>query len=229
MNEHAHSLKKGTQVNEQPKPTGTRRQQQKAETRSLILDAARALFEERGFDDTTMRVLAAKAGVGLGTIFAHFPDKGALLMAALLDDLSRTDQQILETLPEKAPIKDQIMHVAAAGIGYWCRRPELSVTLLREMWFVTGSWADQRRDETARFIEFVRRLLEDACQRGELRADIDLSHTAEALYSFYLGSLIRAVSDNRLNAETLLRDIAAFVNQLLAGIGEPTNGGSARP
>ena len=217
-------------MDQQPNPaTGRRRQQQKAETRALILDAARTLFEERGFDGTTMRVLAAEAGVGLGTIFAHFPDKAALLMAALLDDLAQTDQQIVETLPAEAPIKDQIMHVAAAGIGYWCLRPELSATLLREMWFVTGPWAEKRRDETARFIDFVCQLLEDARQRGELRNGTDLRQTAEAMYSFYLGSLIRAVSDNRLDADALLRDIATFVDQLLAGIGEPTTQRPAGP
>jgi len=208
--------------------TGKRRQQQKAETRALILDAARALFEERGFDGTTMRALAAEAGVGLGTIFAHFPDKAALLMATLLDDLAQTDQHIVETLPEDAPIRDQIMHMAAAGIGYWCRRPELSATLLREMWFVTGPWAEKRREETARFINFVCQLLEGARQRGELRTGVDLRHTSEVMYSFYLGSLIRAVGDNRLDADALLRDIAAFVDQLLTGIGEPTRPGSAR-
>jgi AcrR family transcriptional regulator len=209
-------------MNHQPKPgTGTRRQQQKAETRAIILDAARSLFEERGFDGTTMRTLAAEAGVGLGTIFSHFPDKAALLMAALLDDLAQTDQRIAATLPEGAPIKDQIMLVAAAGIGYWCRRPELSATLLREMWFVTGPWAQKRHEETARFIGFVRELLEDARERGELRPGADLASTAEAMYSFYVGRLIRAVGDDRLEADALLRDIAAFVDQLLTGIGNP--------
>ena len=208
--------------------TGKRRQQHKAETRALILDAARTLFEERGFDGTTMRALAAEAGVGLGTIFSHFPDKAALLMAALLDDLARTDHHIVETLPEDAPIRDQIMHLAAVGIGYWCRRPDLSATLLREMWFVTGPWAERRREETARFIEFVCQLLEGARQRGELRTGVDLRRIAETMYSFYLGSLIRAVGDNRLEADALLRDIATFVDQLLLGIGEPTRPGSAR-
>ena len=202
-------------------PAGRRRQQQKAATRALILDAARVLFEERGFEGTTMRLLATKAGIGLGTIFAHFPDKGALLMAALLDDLKQTELQILETLPKEAPIREQIMHVAGAGIGYWCRRPELSATLLREMWFVTGPWAQQRRDETRRFIGFVSQLLEGARQRGELRTDTDCRQVAEAMYSFYLGSVIRAAGDNRLDADALLRDMAALVDQLLAGIGAP--------
>ena len=205
---------------EATKSTGTRRQIQKAETRELILDAARALFEECGFDGTTMRELAAKAEVGLGTIFAHFPDKGALLISALLEDLAETDQEILETLPTEASIKAQIMHVAAAGIGYWCRRPALSATLLREMWFIEGQWAEMRREETARFIDFVARLLDGARQRGEIRADIELRPTADALYSFYVGTVIRAAGDGRLDLDALLEETEAFVDQLLAGVGD---------
>lgn len=218
-------------MDQQPNPTtGRRRQQQKAETRALILDGARALFEEHGFDGTTMRVLAAKAGVGLGTICAHFPDKGALLIAALLEDLADTDQQIIETLPENGPIKDQIMHLAAAGFGYWCRRPALSATLLREMYFITGPWAEKRREETVRFIDFVGGLLEDGLKRGELRPHIDPRQTAEALYTFYIGSLIRAAGDDRFDLDALLEETEAIVELLLADVGDgSTDRGSARP
>jgi AcrR family transcriptional regulator len=207
------------QLTPEKAPIGTRRQRQKAETKTSILAAARALFEERGFDGTTMRAVASNAEVGLGTIFAHFPDKGALLIAALLEDLARTDQRILETLPEEAPIKEQIMHLAEAGFGYWCRRPALSATLLREMWFVQGQWAEKRREETARFIDFVFRLLDEARRRGEIRADVDLRRTAEALYSFYVGIIIRAAGDGRLDLGALLEDTEDFVGQLLAGLG----------
>lgn len=213
---------------EASKTPSTRRQRQKAETRGLILDAARALFEERGFDDTTMRNLAEKAEVGLGTIFAHFPDKGALLISALLEDLAQTDQKIVETLPVEAPIKEQIMHVAEAGFGYWCRRPALSATMLREMWFITGRFAKKRRDETAGFLTFVYLLLAGARRRGELRGDIDLRQTAEALYSFYVGSLIRAAGDDQFDLDTLLKDTGVFVDQLLAGVGGPSERGPVR-
>lgn len=199
--------------------TGTRRQKQKAETQALILESARELFEEHGWEGTTMREVAARAGVGLGTIFSHFPDKGALLIAALLEDLAQTDREILDSLPADAPVRDQIMHVAAAGFHYWCARPELSATLLREMYFITGAWADNRREETERFIEFVCRLLEGFRDRGEIRRDIDLQVTAEALYSNYVGSLVRAAGDNRFNADALLGGFEAFLDQLLGGIG----------
>ena len=199
--------------------TGTRRQKQKAETQALILDAARELFEEHGWDGTTTREVAARAGVGLGTIFSHFPDKGALLIAALLEDLAQIDAEILDSLPTDAPAKDQIMHFAAAGFGYWCARPGLSATLLREMYFITGVWADNRRQETDRFIEFVRRLLEGFRDRGEIRRDVDLRVTAEALYSNYVGSLVRAAGDNRFDADALLGEFEAYLDQMLGGIG----------
>jgi AcrR family transcriptional regulator len=112
------------------------RREQKAKTRERIFEAARALFERRGFDGATMRDVAAEAGVATGTIFTHFPDKGALLIATLLEDLAETDRRILETLPG-SPIRAQIIHMAAAGFGYWCRRPELSATLLREMYLIS--------------------------------------------------------------------------------------------
>jgi len=204
---------------EKPAPTGKRRQQQKARTRALILDAARTLFEEHGFDGTTMRAVAAEAEVGLGTIFSHFPDKAALLVAALLEDLAKEDHRILETLPRDAPIRDQIMHFARAGFGYWCRRPALSATLLREWWFIRGTWAEKRREETARFIELVVHVLEGAQQRGELRPDVDLERAAEELYSFYVGRLIRAAGEDQFDVDVLLTSMESFVDDLLRGIG----------
>lgn len=198
--------------------SGTRREHQKAETRRLILEASKALFEEHGFAGTTMRRVAAKAGVGLGTIFTHFPDKSALLIAALLEDLAATDQEILATLPQEAPLREQIMHIAAAGFGYWCARPALSTVLLREMWFVEGEWASKRREETDRFIEFCHRLLVSAQRRGELRSDINLRLTAESMYSLYVGSIVRAASDNDFDVKHLLSHLETFVDQLLAGI-----------
>jgi len=60
---------------------------QKAETRAReaareqILDTAIHLFREGGFDETTMREVAAKAGVALGLAYYYFPGKEALVMA----------------------------------------------------------------------------------------------------------------------------------------------------
>lgn len=56
-----------------------RRERKKAMTRASILQAAQELFLERGFDEVSVREIADQADVSPTTVFAHFPQKEALL------------------------------------------------------------------------------------------------------------------------------------------------------
>src|SRR5919202_2935451 len=49
------------------------------QTRALILDAALALFRERGYEETTMRAVAERAGVALGNAYYYFRSKDHLI------------------------------------------------------------------------------------------------------------------------------------------------------
>src|SRR4029450_6411961 len=51
------------------------------ETRRQILDTALALFRERGFEETTMRDIAAGVGVSLGAAYYYFKSKEAIVGA----------------------------------------------------------------------------------------------------------------------------------------------------
>ena len=62
------------------KPRGTRRQAQAAETRKLVLSAARRLFAERGYSATTMAEIAVEAGVVQQTIYDSFGSKRGLIL-----------------------------------------------------------------------------------------------------------------------------------------------------
>lgn len=50
-------------------------------TRARIFDTALTLFRGRGFEETTMRDIAAKAGVSLGSAYYYFESKEDLVMA----------------------------------------------------------------------------------------------------------------------------------------------------
>jgi AcrR family transcriptional regulator len=51
------------------------------QTRALILDTALAMFRERGYEQTTMRGIAEKAGVSLGNAYYYFRSKEHLIQA----------------------------------------------------------------------------------------------------------------------------------------------------
>lgn len=56
-----------------------RRREQAEETRAKVLDAAGALFEERGYEGASIAAIATAAGVSQETIYARFGNKRALL------------------------------------------------------------------------------------------------------------------------------------------------------
>jgi len=85
-----------------------RRDQQAAETRAAVLEAAVRLFGERGWAATGMREVARVAGVSVETVYAGFGSKSDLLMAAL--DVA--------AVGDAAPVPlDQRPEFAALGSG----------------------------------------------------------------------------------------------------------------
>jgi len=60
---------------------GRLRDQKREETRERLLDAARRLFAEKGYEHTTSAEIAEAAGVTERTLFRHFPSKSDLLLA----------------------------------------------------------------------------------------------------------------------------------------------------
>ena len=58
-----------------------RRERRVDRTRNRLLDAAQALFLERGYDATPLGDVTERADLGTGTLYLHFRDKRALYEA----------------------------------------------------------------------------------------------------------------------------------------------------
>ncbi|HEY6582251.1 MAG TPA: helix-turn-helix domain-containing protein [Rubrobacter sp.] len=80
------------------RPSGRGERRDAARNRRLILDTARMLFGERGVTCVTMEEIARASGVGKGTLYRRFPNKGFLCQALLDEPTRRLQQQTLEVL-----------------------------------------------------------------------------------------------------------------------------------
>ena len=80
----------------------TRRALAKQHTRRKLLDAARRLFNERGYEAATVREIAAAAGLSTGAVFASFADKADLFGEVILDDHGALEEH-LKAADDKGP------------------------------------------------------------------------------------------------------------------------------
>lgn len=79
-----------------------RREQNKQRTRSALEQAAARLFEERGFAATTVRDIAAAAGVGERTFFRYFPSKEDLVLQQVRNVLPGLMRRVRERPAEES-------------------------------------------------------------------------------------------------------------------------------
>lgn len=77
------------------------------EKREAILDAALALFAERGFHGTAVPQVADRAKVGAGTIYRYFESKEALVNALYQREKRRMLDGLLADFPFERPAREQ--------------------------------------------------------------------------------------------------------------------------
>jgi AcrR family transcriptional regulator len=185
----------------------TRREQQKAETRALILAAAKTLFVEKNYDSTTIRAIAKQAGVAVGTVFVHFPDKSALLAAALYEDIEQVLAEAFATIPQTS-LKAQLLHLARALYSYYAQNPSLSRTLVKESMFMGGEWGAVLTGQIQQFIVDVAQLIRAAQAKDDLRSDLDSDLAAQIFFSHYWLALFMGLQSETVSpqAQTDLLD-----------------------
>ncbi len=148
-----------------------------ARNRLRVLAAAERLFGERGVAGVTMDDIAAAAGVGKGTLYRRFVDKGGLAVA-LLDQRERElQQQLLTGPPPLGPGADPAPRLAAFVTGYLAfLERQLDLVLLSE---TSTPGARLRTGAHAFWRQHCRYLLSQAgAPHPELRADLLLAGLA---------------------------------------------------
>lgn len=78
------------------------------DTRRKIYEAAMELFREKGFEPTTMRDIAAKAGVALGGAYYYFSSKDAIVLAFYSEMQASSNAPVLEALAGHKKLKERI-------------------------------------------------------------------------------------------------------------------------
>jgi AcrR family transcriptional regulator len=159
-----------------------RRALNKADKLRRIRSAAKELFGEQGFDVTTTRDIADRAGVALATLFLYASDKRDLLFLACNDDLDRLTTTAFDDVKD-GPLLDQLVTAFRHFLIFYNQNPRLSRDLLRELTFYTsGQHSGRFQSIRARTIHRISQLIDRAKRAGAIGTTPPTDVVAEVVF-----------------------------------------------
>ncbi|MGZ4515101.1 MAG: TetR/AcrR family transcriptional regulator [Mycobacterium sp.] len=159
------------------------------ETRQRIMQAARLVFSERGYDGATFQAIAARADLTRPAINHYFSSKRVLYREVL----EQTNEAIIGTGIKQAERETTLVGRLTAFISSAVRANSenpsgsalLITSILESQRHPEWNKTDNESVRIAR--EFLVRVVSDAIERGEVAADIDESALVESLLVILCG------------------------------------------
>ncbi|MEU9884827.1 TetR family transcriptional regulator [Sphaerisporangium sp. NPDC051011] len=134
--------------------------------RDRLLEVAVRAFSQDG-PDVTLDAIAKEAGVGIGTLYRHFPTREALVEAAYRNELARLCDAVpglLETLPPDRAARAWMDHF----VDYMTTKRGMTNALRA----VIASGGDPFSESRQRLVAAMTALLRAGAEAGVMRADV---------------------------------------------------------
>jgi len=169
-------------MKQKPKAQARKPRADSARNRQLLIDAAKAGFAEVGLN-VSLEELARRAGVGIGTLYRHFPSREAVVEAVY----RREVDQLVEAVPqllEASPAGEALHRWMHLFVNYIATKRLIAPSL--------GTAISRASAPHATPAELIRQaistLLKGAIRSGEVRKDIDPSDLLRALIGVSYGN-----------------------------------------
>ncbi|MEU9123944.1 ScbR family autoregulator-binding transcription factor [Streptomyces sp. NPDC048506] len=180
-------------------------------TRRMILEAAAAVFDDRGYDRATIAEVLERAGVTKGALYFHFASKEQLAMAVL-------DEHVLDIAVEPRQIKLQEFVDAGQVLAYRLRNDPIQRGAAR-LAVEQGSNHLDRKQSMLSWTRFVEGLLNEARDRGEILESIEVHDTAELFVGAFAG--LQMMSHALTNRADLNHRLTVFFQHTLPSVAVP--------
>jgi len=167
-----------------------RRERKKLETRERIRAAASELFTRHGYGAATMRQIANRAHVGLGTLFNYAEDKRDLVFLIFNEELNAMTDIALAAPRAEQPLLEQLVAVFRVHYRWLGAKPALARILLQELTFYSsGKQAATFHGIRNRLIDGIEDLVRRAQRKGGYPSKENPQLVARHIFFVYSASL----------------------------------------
>lgn len=176
-----------------------RKEREKEELKDLILNASREIFLSEGYENTSMRKIAAKIEYSPGIIYHYFRDKNDLLLA-LHDKAFECQMEAL--FHSVRDIADPFERLAATGKAYLLHGinnpQDYELMFILSCTMEALAVKEEIWKDGATAIGMLKENIKECIDAGYFRQDLDLDQTSYLLWSQVHG-LVSLYTKERLN------------------------------
>ena len=148
--------------------------------RERLLAAANAVFGAGG-EAASLEAVARRAGLGIGTLYRHFPTREALFEAVYRREVDQL-AELAERLKTAPAPTDALHRWLRATVGFVATKKGMSAALA----LAVGSTSPLVAYSSERLTQAIATLLARAVAAGEIRADVDAADLLRALVGMCL-------------------------------------------
>ena len=151
-----------------------------------MLEAARDLFNEIGYEETTIRAVAERAGVSVGSVFTTFASKADVL-SQVMDDRVEALYRELEHVARhmRGSTLDRLCSLFAIHYDFECRRVRLFLAHISASFSPTLDRGTIPFGRNNRFKDMILDMPAEGVERGEVCPKTDLELVLDTLMAAY--------------------------------------------
>jgi TetR/AcrR family fatty acid metabolism transcriptional regulator len=191
--------------------TQSERSRQGRDKRQLILDAAIKVFARTGYHGSRVSDIAREAGIAYGLVYHYFKNKEEILDTIFGEQWTAFLEAVEAIAEATTSTEDKLLSISALILNaYRVRSDWVKVLVFEIQRSQRFSDPDQVR-AMGRLFQLVGRIISNAQEAGELRADID----PQIASYLFVGGLDIVVTSHVLNVLTIEGDSSAQANYYL--------------
>ena len=195
------------------------REQNKLEKRQRIRAAAADLFKRRGYTAATMRQIAQKAHVGIGTMFNYADDKRDLVFLIFNEELAALTAAALREPRPGDTLAGQVIAVFRIHYKHFAANPVLSRILLQELTFYsTGKQAEGFLQIRQRLIDGIERLVQTAQRERRILSGESAAFIARHFFFVYSAAVRSWIVSAHPDPEAGLADLKRLLELQINGL-----------
>ena len=177
--------------------------------RKEIFDIASGLFLDRGFNETSMKDIAAKTGMGKSTIYDYFKNKDAIILYFLEEEMKLLNEDSRLIVESKNDEYSKLRLLIQKRIEFYKNKRSIALLLIYQAQKLSNKsvmkWMSRREE----YIKILQSVIEEGIESGLFR-QVNSRFSAQSLFNLVALMFLESFKDKTEDMTDKILDL--FIN-----------------